>query len=551
MKHYILICVLLLVVACSKNKLDVTTGNLPSYDNNAPSLTRLVTFSSEDVMINGIKVTDWKPFDYSTGVVLPGVTPYFPHGKLQGAWYIPQQFMNSKGEATVKIYTPNFPPQEDYLADSFVVKDNYNQPMDYYLHSSSEIENANYKATAVPRTMAAAADPRNIRIRLVNLSADLGGATADKLTLAYANGTPVSTITSGIAYRGMSDYIELPYGAYQFKVLKDGTNLQLPSNPPMRTNLASLTDRSLNGTQNYYTPVRAFQPGGVYTIMVMTGIGDFQFSEYPISTPTFAVVNDVQAPRNITYARIQAVNAINENGMQVKIDGGTPTTVAYGTASNYQILIAGDHMITVTDAAGKTLAETHVSLKGSDNITVWAYPMADGTTSLTAVPNNMSGLRIVDPNTDGSDATNNVVDPLDSKLLGQTRFLNLCPDQPYVTFTGDNGTLFNERDFSSAAAAQNLQPGKPADPIKVPYPYVDLGFDNSVIIQAYSSIPGAVPGNRLKTVPSLSAKDFVAMPPFFYNNGRFGNEPGVYTVALIGRSNGSQQPKMIVIKHNQ
>jgi len=112
--------------------------------------------------------------------------------------------------------------------------------------------------------------------------------------------------------------------------------------------------------------------------------------------------------------------------------------------------------------------------------------------------------------------------------------------------------LFSDDRFTSAAlAAQNLQPGKVAAQTVVPYPYVNMGYVTGGTVNAYRSQPGVVPGDRLTNIKALTPADFVKMPSSFFNNGNFGSEPGIYTVALIGRNNGGRQSKMIVVKHNR
>jgi hypothetical protein len=200
---------------------------------------------------------------------------------------------------------------------------------------------------------------------------------------------------------------------------------------------------------------------------------------------------------------------------------------------------------------GNAPVEKEIEVKGGDNLTIWAYPLPDKGTALTVTSNNMGGVRNRGGNADGSDAANNIYDPLKFRMLLQTRFLNLCPDLPYVTFTDTNGALFQEDIFSAAFAARQLQPGLAPDPASVPYPYVDLKFISGGNVQAYSSQPGVLPGNRLIGVPPLTPADFVKMPSRFFPDGNYGSEPGVYTVALVGRSLAGKNPKMIVIKHNQ
>ncbi|NLR82493.1 DUF4397 domain-containing protein [Chitinophaga eiseniae] len=552
--HTLLAGVLLLTAACSKSKEDVRTGNEPDYSNSAKSSVRLLTFNTWDLMVNGTKVTNW--FFAPSNSPLAGVpfpTPYFPTtGKLKDSWYLPQQFLDSKGEATIKVGLAQGGSQASYLVDSFTVKDDYYQPSDYYLYTSAVDHLGAYSATRVPRTTAIPADPTHIRIRLVNLCA-AGGNGGDKgLTLALADGTPVSGVTSHIVNHTWSDYVELPSGTYQFKVLIDGAGLQIPGKPPALIGTISQDNYSLNGTQVYYCPVQTFQPGGVYTVVVARMSGIYQYNEYPLFPNTFSIITDIDPPVNIAYGRIQLVNAAveGEKGIHMQIDGHDAPAVAYGKAGDYVTLVTGAHAIRITDASGKSLVEKNIQVNGGDNLTVWAYPANSGT-ALTVVTNNMGGTRIGGTNSDGSDALNNSYNPLKFKMLVQTRFLNLCPELPEVTFTGVNGALFKEGMFSSAAAAQHLLPGQPPSPVSVPYPYVDLGTVTGGAVQVYRSQPGVLPGDRITGVPALTKADFVKMPATFFPDGNSGAEAGVYTVALVGHNTAGEHPRLIVIKHNQ
>ncbi|NIG55412.1 hypothetical protein F3J22_18115 [Chitinophaga sp. Cy-1792] len=551
--HALMAGMLLLGTACNKSKTDVRPGNEPDYSNMAKSTVRLITFNKTDLIVNSTRVTNWYATTLSNPVDLPYPTPYFPaSGKFNGSWYLPQQFLDNKGQATIKAGNPGGTGQPDFIADSFQVQEDYYKPWDYYLGTSAAAKNGIYSMTAVPRNTALPGDPTHIRIRLVNIGMATGNGSGT-LSLAYANGTPVSTTTSGIANHSWSDYIELPYGSYQFKVLIDGSGLQIPGRPALLTDAASQTNYSLGGTQVYYAPVQTFQPGGVYTIVVAQMSSVYQYKEYPLYPNCFTVVTDVDPAANLTYGRLQLVNAFDESekGMVIQVDGVSQVPVTYGNAGGYTILVAGTHHIKATDATGKTAMEKDITIRGGDNLTLWAYPATDNSIAMSVIPNNMGGLRSNGTNADGSDGANNSYDPLKYKVLVQTRFLNLCPDLPYVSFTAKNGALFTEAMFSAAAAAQQLQPGLAPSAVTVPYPYIDLGVVTGGAVEAYQSQPGVLPGNRLINVPALTKMDFVKMPAMYFLDGNAGAESGVYTVALIGRNNSSQHPRMIVVKHNQ
>lgn len=542
------------ITSCSKSKTDVTAGNQATYDNLAPSTVRIVLGTGWDMVVNDDTLTNFLATS-NNGLgpaTLPNPTKYFPAtGKLTDGYYLPQQFLDAGGRAIVKVMGAQLPPNKPYLLDSFQVQENYYHPSDYYLAGTQLLPNNTTGVTQIPRAITPAGDPTHIRVRLINLGVTSAGlAPGTPVTLALADGTPVNPVTSGIANGQWSDYVELPYGTYSFRVLVDGTGIQIPGKTPQLMSVASQTDFTITGGQ-YYIPTRTFQPGGVYSIVVYY-VGGYQYGPYPIATNCFSFQTDIQPAVNLTYAKVQGVNAAEKSGLHLQIDG-MDSTIGYGLSSGYTTLISGDHTAKVTDGTGKMLAEKNFSVKGGDNLTLWIYPTTKGTDSMTIVQNNMGGLQSRGSNADGSDAGRLVYDPLNFNMVVQTRFLNLCPDLDYVTFTQPNGVLFSNTmlSFTSPLAAQNLQPGQPADPIAVPYPYVDLGPGSMSNIEAYQSKPRALPGNRLYRVADLTPTDFVHLPAAQYPNQPPGKEPGVYTVALIGRSNGNEQPKMIVVKHNQ
>lgn len=553
MKNSILFILLVwLLQACTKNLSDARPGNLPTYNDIANSSTRIVLARGFDCMVDTTKLTNFLPYNVILTQSPPNGTPWFPTaGATTDPFFIPQEFIDSKGQATVKLYNRGVGGGS---MDSFVVQDDYAQPNDYYIPGGESGGFGDFGVVRVPRPQQTLADPSHIRIRLLNLVTDNG----NPLTLAYANGAPVSNTTSHIGFNAWSDYIELPYGSYDFRVLDDSIfGSQLHARPPagvkfnLEVNSATNPNYAIGGGQ-YYSPTITFQPGGVYTI-VASVFGTFEdpFAVVETALPGFAVITDNTPATNMQYARIQAVNSSVANGMSLQIDNGQSIAVTYGKASDYQILTSGSHAIKINDGSGNLLAEQAITLSGGDNLSLWTYADADGKTSILPVSNNMGGIEQSGTNNDGSDPSLLVYDPLNFNMIVQTRFLNLCADIPYVTFTGTNGLLFLDNRFSVAKAAQNLAAGSPADPVNIPYPYVDLGAGSYNTVEAYASQPNVVPGNRLMDVTPLPTTAFTALPAAYYSQDAPSMEPGVYTVALIGRNNGTQTPQLIVVKHNK
>jgi hypothetical protein len=389
-------------------------------------------------------------------------------------------------------------------------------------------------------------------IRLVNLSSDavVNSGSNETLSLAYSNGSSVSETTSHIAKGKWSEYTEIPYGTYEFRVMIDGSVNQYPALPPYQLSIEGGDDFTLVNSHRYFTQKQVFQPGGVYSIVVA-----FDNSRYEdeqdhtlAELNAYQVITDLTPAANLSYARIQAANAVSEGGLRIRLDNNDLSPVAYGEAGNYVIVTKGTHTIQLTDPAGSFTLEEKLTVKGGDNFTLWVHPGQDKKGKLTVVQNNMSGVINLSENADGSDGSTAINDPLTLGGTGiQTRFLNLYPGLSYLTFTARNGaTLLTGIGYP--AAASNLPYGSIPDPLVAPYPYINL---SNPWIEAYQSQPGSVPGNRLFEVPSLTTGDFINLPSSFYPNGLPQGEPGVYTVALIGPGNTLQKPRLVVIKHNK
>jgi hypothetical protein len=213
-------------------------------------------------------------------------------------------------------------------------------------------------------------------------------------------------------------------------------------------------------------------------------------------------------------------------------------------------LVNGTHQLQVSDQSGKVLVSKTLSLNGGDNITAWVYPSPSGSDSIVFVQNNLSGNYYNGGTGDGSDASTS---QFHINCPFWIRFLNLCPDLPYVTFTQGNGYMWldNPTYGTSALAAQNLTPGGLPDTY---FQYVSgVGYTMPDQIEAYQSQPLILPGDWLSDIPALVAGDFSSGSTLIYPYGLPVNgEPGVYTVALVGRyGSGGTGAQMIIVKHNQ
>lgn len=565
-QRYVIAIITLAVAGCAKTKPSFSTsGNLVTSQQITSSSTRLVNlYGYTDLAVNGKALTDML-FPSGFGqTIYPVPTPYFPTtGKMGQTYKIPQQFFDAGDTAWVTVLEGMDISSPDTLRHSFRVTDDYSRPNDYYIvpfrpagttQSGSSVQEYSDSIFAVPRPVSPAPDPTHILVRLLNISSSPDPANlVGGMRLAYANGQHVAsgsadTLVSPGRYSG---YIELPYGTYQFKVLT-ADSAQVPSaEQDVVSNSAGLTLEEATGRTNNsaltYAPIISYQPGGVYTIVVCTN-NDFQVpyanSSLPSAENSFWVITDISPAANVTYARMQVANAVPGSTLTVSVDGqAMESALTYPVAGGYQTYVNGSHVIRATDQSGKVVAQQTLTLNGNDNITAWIYPSPSGDDSIFPVQNNLSGSYYNGGITDGSNAS---TDQLHTYAPYWIRFVNLCPDLPLVTFTQANGDMFADGAGSSGLAAQNLAPGQLPGGT---YFYYVAGIPAK--IEAYQSQPLILPGDWLSDIPALTASQFVMSTPGSYPYGYpTTGEPGIYTVALVGRHDAGTA-QMIIVKHNQ
>lgn len=538
---YSLLLAVVSLSSCSKEKEDAGHED-PYSENITSSRTRVVLAGGMDIMVNGKKLSNWGAGPTTVGGPEnpPYPTPYFPTtGKLGSTYFIPAEFIDAKGKALVELGGSG-------AAVTTEIEDSYTNPLDYYYNVQDYTVSG--VLTPVPRPVVKPSQPKNILIRVVNLASDAvaGSGTDETLSLGYANGEPVSAATSGIAKGHWSEYTEIPYGTYEFRMLIDGTAKQYPLVSSL--NIYGADDFRIANTLFYYTQRRVFQPGGVYTIAVSLKMGKDPFG-VPHPVNMFTVIADLNPSVNLSYARVQVANAFPDEAFNVLVDENPLPSIRFGEAGDYSILTTGVHTIKWVNGSGTVEKEQKISVKGGDNFTVACYPGPDKHMATTILQNNMSGIINNASNEDGSDGTTAVFDPATIMAMNiQTRFMNLCPELPYVSFTAKNGATLASGTTAYPSAAVNLKYGTAPDAVALPYPYINL---NNTVIEAYASGPGFIPGNRLEGVLPLSATNFIHLPAEFYAGGLPVGEAGVYTVALVGHYDNENQPRLIVIKHNK
>ncbi len=564
-----LIACLCILAACTKNKTDFEYDNRPVTQNRKKSNVRLINLAGfNQVIANGDSLTNFMVKDRNDpdGEKLPG-TDYFPsNGKLGKVWEIPLDLFDAKEslKLDLALRSNSGLGNPDY---SFTAKNDYSAPTDYFLLQSARIT-GQPAVVPVVRGVTAPSKPGYFKIRIINLTAGItspgfnsSGPLEDlrgTVTLSYADGTPVNDKTTNIsAGTRLSEYIELPYGTYQFKVLTaDGR--QLPAAPSSGQDYnytridppTSTIPMSLVKSSNLvFAPVDVYQPGGIYTVVVTPQVFNYYINEVDEETVTlqnsFQVINDNSAPANVTYCRLQGANAWNAQKIDIKTNGRSMTAgIGFGEAGDYNIMVQGIYTIEATDVAGKQVAKTEQELRPGQNYTAWLYANTDGSGKLLMVANDLSGAwstgNIEDATYDG----------LRFKYYFNKRFLNLTPDNPYITFTLGNGQ--NAAGVgSNVEAGVNLRPGIPV----IEQPYVASTYGAPLYeVMTYRSAPNIVPGTWASDIPVLSSQDFIARKSLYTSVGRRvpNQEPGVYTVALIGtNNNGATKAKMMILKHNK
>lgn len=556
LKKYMLFVLLLAIIACKKDKTDFQSDNRKVTDARKNSTVRLINLGGyNQLQLNGDTLTNYvvrAPNDPNAGLY-PG-TRYFPdNGRLGTTWYIPQNLLNN-GTAKILVETKIYNPLKNPL--ELEVREESQQGTDYYL-LPTEI----FRVTGqppfvkIPRSVASPANPANFKVRILNLAAkvlpdqgmeDLLGP----MSLTWADGTAVSSKTNNILPGQYSEYIELPYGTAQLKVLTQN-GIQISGGGP---DVLDATSSTIFGTTLTYAPVKTYAPGGVYTIVVAAKEFEIPYrSGNPGETVkgyqnSFRIINDISEPLNLTYGRVQAVNAVpGTTGMKVLINGKVlDAPMDYTAYTAYQSLIVGGYNIEAVDASGTVLATKAFQLDANTNFSFWVHPDANGKTTISAVANDLSGIFVGEAGDDASSSRFALEYPFG------IRFLNLCPDVPYLTMTTNNAQAFSSLYGFNTVAVNNLRPGIPATVAPYIRPYYDA---KPYQMMAFRSSPSVVPGTWASDIPVLTGKNLIARPELYVRGELPNHEPGFYTIALVGSTKASAtnagKAKMIIVKHNK
>ncbi|WP_237028582.1 DUF4397 domain-containing protein [Pedobacter steynii] len=554
LKKYLLFFLMLAIIGCKKDKTDFQSDNRKVTDARKNSSVRLVNLAGyNQLQLNGDTLTNYvvrAPNDPMTGQY-PG-TLYFPdNGRLGTTWFIPQNLLD-KGAAKVLVETKVYNPIENPL--ELEVREEFQQGTDYYLlPTPASGVTGQPSFIKIPRSVASPANPANFKVRILNLSAkvlpdqemeDLLGP----MSLTWADGTAVSDKTSNILPGQYSEYIELPYGTAQLKVLTQN-GIQVPGGGP---DVLEASTSTIFGTTLTYAPVKTYAPGGIYTIVVAAREFDIPYrSGNPGETVkgyqnSFRIINDISEPLNLTYGRVQAVNAVpGTSGMKVLINGKVlDAPINYTAHTAYQSLVVGGYTVEAVDVSGAVLATKNFQLDANTNFSFWVHPDANGKTTISAVANDLSGTFVREAGDDASSSR------FTQEFPFSIRFLNLCPDVPYLTLTTDNAQAFSSVYGFNTVAVNNLRPG--IAPTNSPYirPYQDA---RAYQIMAFRSSPSVVPGTWASDIPVLTGRSLIARPELYVRGELPNHEAGFYTIALVGRTKAtaSEKAKMIIVKHSK
>lgn len=588
--HLLLLLVLMVGLnACKKEKLDNNPVKTEVGNTSASSIRMFNLATSTDVTVNNIPLTARQNNGQNQGSTDIGLS-IFPSGKwLSGEdgapFTLPNSLLDKNGKAHFIIGS----------LDTIIVND-VDHPKDYFLMADGHLR-------TIERNNVQPTSPKNFKIRIINLGSKALGDKLDlngPVTLTYADGSIVHQRLSHIGPGSSSEYIELPYGAYQFKLfIANGTGIdvtkQLADVPT--TAYYDPCNPAFHPQQGIDPRVRTFKPGGVYTIMVSENLHSL-FNDCAGAIPSgiyansYRVLTEFNPGVNSTFARMQAINAVAGKTISFSVDGNALGAqspyigqIAEGKAyqPEYQIYVQGKHHVAAKDENGALLAEADLTLYPYDNYTIWLYNNKGGKPTLVFQPNDMTGTLYAStyhPNgvIIPDDGTNGAARLVQYPYALQTRFINLCADLPYVTFANDHQLLLpaigpNLQDSVRYFSAYvNMAPGAlPLRNASVIYslPNYSPGstgvpFGNTEklylpnIFRVFRSRPAPsaeVPGSLEPRVAPINLNEAFVANNSLYTFPQFKSpETGIYTVALIGQLPGSgnaNAAKLIVIKHNK
>ncbi len=465
--------ILILFSGCAKDKFKDLLPR-PATAVNGSSSIRLFNFLNVDVdiSINNIPLTNFG----SSQATQIGLS-LFPAGKWPNSdggspFTVPSSLIDKQGKAHIIIapqpFATGYAGNLNFPKIDTVLQDDPAHPKDYYALFDGTLK-------IVARNTAAPAQPDHFKIRILNLIKDtdqIGYYGA--VTLTYADGTPVDPAVTGIntarddsVHAGASSYIELPLGAYQFKVfmsqpgplgMPDHTRQlsELPAKPNFNGFDQSVAAQPLQ--EAIFPKIRTFKAGATYSIVITKAVVDQTYSDggnnyhWFESVNAYRIVTEQSAGTNTTYACMDAVSALRLPGVGILVDGyALASNLGFGQYAGHKVYIWGTHHVQAVDQEGQVLAEKDITLNPNDYLTAWAYLNPDGkpdivfsSTDMTSTLYQTNQVGDVTSYVSGSytpvpdDGTNGSTRVTTTNYTWQSRFLNLSEDVPWVTFGNDN-----------------------------------------------------------------------------------------------------------------
>lgn len=586
MRKLKLLLILAILSSCVKDKSD---NKIPLLDvsNKSASAIRMFNFTGIDldVTVNNIPLTaypDPNNINHPGQATQVGLS-VFPSGVWTATdngspFVVSNGLLDKNGKIRLLVQPRGFSGYFKKVLDT-TIENNVLHPLDYYLLANGTVK-------IITRDNVPPPNGQNFKVRVINLgdATDMVGLNGP-VSMTYADGSSVSDLLNNVTQ--FSPYIELPYGAYQFKVFGtagagiDPTKqlAELPQYPNYNPCLGTIL------SQEAIPPrLRTFKPGGVYSIVITPNYFRFficdRTSSMYVTANSYRIVTEVDPGVNYSYARMQAVNALPGKQISVKVDGqalgGTldyigNTTPDVAQSPEYKIFIQGSHKVEAVDESGNVLATGSINLFPYDNYTIWAYEKPDGKADLLFESNDMTGS-LYTPNSIYAavpdDGTNGTPRRVRYNYAVEYRFLNLSPDLPSATFTNDqqyflpyatNATDTTRFPGAYSTLATGTQPFRNPSILYKVGPFQDFavvdGQSTEIaflpsLIRVWQSTPGATPGTLLSGIAPLNAaKAFVANPALYTKP--ISGENGVYTVALAGNTFKGTKARIILIKHNK
>ncbi|QIH34885.1 DUF4397 domain-containing protein [Sphingobacterium sp. DR205] len=574
-KKIFVLLLLELFVSCSKDKFVEEVDNRYNTGASKSSNVRIVNLGgSNQVIVNGDSITNFVirkgETDPMAGKYPP--TKYFPvDGRLGTLWNVPQDLLNKQNSADIEVTYVAYQGIGIGLQKKFKIQDKGNS-VDYYTLLGDYYNVGLPEVIEVPRSVESPRNPENCKIRIINFAEKPGESQVTQeaiedlygpVSLTWSDGTAINNALSHVPVGKVSDYVEIPYGTYQLKVLTENQR-QLPSTGSltmdyMTSSISYIENRTaVIPTYLTYNPIANFKPGGVYTVVVYSqpfdypNINDPEYTHNQVQNG-FQIIADMDPPVNNTYARIQFVNARAEAGaVSLKVGDKSTEAVGFGSHTAYMPAIHGKLQFQAV-LNNTALTAVNYDVKAGDNYTVWLYSTATGKDSLVVSHNNLSGVTF-----GGQSGTQDATyERFKTNFYTDVRFFNFNKVFPYATFTSDNGKPFSNNGWAfNERSTEQLTPGY------IPWvnPYVRLvqmGGNTKIQTQkimAYHATENTTPGSWADEVAIYTTQDLIAKPELFAVRGALPNaDIGSYSIALIGKQTEDPRYKsrMMIVKHTK